>query len=54
MLCTDLPMAWKNTGNVSENTAGMKLEPIILNAVAPISSVFSSFVNMPINVFGKN
>lgn len=31
------PIAWKNTGVNSENTAGMKLSPIILNAVTPIS-----------------
>ena len=31
------PTAWKNTGNVSEDTSGMKLIPMIRNAFIPMS-----------------
>ncbi len=53
MLGTDLPIAWKNMGIISENTTGIKLVPIILNAVCPIASTCSSFENKPINVLGN-
>ena len=36
-LTSPLPIAWKNTGIISEKTAGIKLAPIIGNAIFPIS-----------------
>ena len=48
------PIAWKNTGVNSENTAGMKLSPIILNAVTPISITAVSDENICISWAGIN
>ena len=51
------PMAWKNTGKVSDVTSGIKLKPIILKAFLPIFKTTGSWLktdNICVGIHSKN